>query len=371
MALQFEDIAKYGVVLIPPDSPEYDPLLADIQYRLDNPVAGSRPRLPGMHDRIAPEDRNASAILVNRSSQPIVSMAVVWNGAAYIDYASPSVLLPFDLSDDRIGFQSYWNTILPGSKRYLAEGKTIGDNTDVRPPGPGEIWQGGIIGSVGRVRHTAAPAADVTLRLDGVFFANGNFVGPNKKGLWEMVCADADACTTVARLAREAHNGGLPAREILASIASLTDVPHRPPLPGNAGLWESAWARALKLIAMHIDFLRKTKGDDRTVYSLMDWTEVPVPNLRRLVTLQCQDLAQHGVVLIPPDSPEYDALAADIERRLNNPFRPWTALGMTPVTRIPGGWRDWSAILVNRSSQPIAEVGAVWTGNQGSFFFGG
>jgi hypothetical protein len=76
MALQFEDVAKYGVVLIPPDSPEYDPPLADIQHRLDNPVAGSRPRLPGMNDRIAPEDRNASAILVNRSSQPIVSMAV-------------------------------------------------------------------------------------------------------------------------------------------------------------------------------------------------------------------------------------------------------------------------------------------------------
>ena len=62
-----EDLRPFGVELIPPSAPEYDALLADIRWRVDDPVEGSPPLLERIRGRINDEDRETSSILVNRS----------------------------------------------------------------------------------------------------------------------------------------------------------------------------------------------------------------------------------------------------------------------------------------------------------------
>jgi hypothetical protein len=54
MEFYCEDLPLHGVVLIPPSSPDYDSLLADIQRRIDHPVAGSPPIPESMQARIWP-----------------------------------------------------------------------------------------------------------------------------------------------------------------------------------------------------------------------------------------------------------------------------------------------------------------------------
>ena len=104
-----------------------------------------------MRPKILEEDRETSAILLNRSQHSIAEIQQVWtfeeeSGRTYTSSigggANPSVLLPFGLSEKVLNLYRYWKVILPGSKRYLGRnGEQVGDNSDVRPPAPAE--QGG------------------------------------------------------------------------------------------------------------------------------------------------------------------------------------------------------------------------------------
>jgi hypothetical protein len=298
MEFRCEDLPQHGVVLIPPTSPEYDPLLADIQRRIDQPVAGSPPPLPEpMRPRISPENRDTSAILLNRSPKPIALIQQVWtfedaagrpSGSSSIGSGwNPSVLLPFGLPEKTLALYGYWHVILPGSKRYLnAQGEQAGDNSDVRPPAGDEIWRGGIAGGRGGGgNRRSAPLAKVTLTLDGVFFADGGFAGPNRKFLWEQVVHTATAHAEVATIARQGHHDGAPAGQILAKITDLTGpVSERPPMPvrPHEASPDSYRAASLGRIAWQIDAQRKHLGDDATVILLLSWNDARPPHFHKL-----------------------------------------------------------------------------------------
>jgi hypothetical protein len=296
MEFRCEDLPQHGVVLIPPTSPEYDPLLADIQRRMDQPVAGSPPPLPEpVRPRISPENRDTSAILLNRSPKPIALIQQVWtfedaagrpSGSRSIGSGwNPSVLLPFGLPEKTLALYGYWHVILPGSKRYLtASGTQAGDNSDVRPPVGDEVWSGGITGGGSRGGGRSTPVDKVTLTLDGVFFADGGFAGQNRKFLWEQVVHTAAAHTQVAAIARQGHYDGVPAGKILARIADLTGpVSERPSLPSPRETNPDVYlGNALGRIAWQLDSIRKHSGDDATVIMLLSWNDTRLPHFHKL-----------------------------------------------------------------------------------------
>lgn len=120
-----EDLPQHGLVLVPPSSPEYDPLLAEIQRRLDQPPDGAPPIPEEFRPRISDADRPTSAILLNRSPKTIAAMQAVWRfvtvtGRSYRHsrgmLSAQSLLLPFGRSEDLLKLFGYWHTILPGSK---------------------------------------------------------------------------------------------------------------------------------------------------------------------------------------------------------------------------------------------------------------
>ena len=293
MEFHCEDFPQHGVVLIPSSSPEYDSLLADIQRRFDHPVEGSPPLPEWMRDRIFEQDRETSAILMNRGQHGIAAIQQVWSlqeasGRTYTQSigagANPSVLLPFGLPERTLKLFGYWQVILPKSKRYLsASGNQVGDNSDVRPPGPDEIWAGGVGCGRGGGNRSRGPMKEVTLTLDGVFFDDGGFVGPNRNGLWEQIVLSAEAHLRVAAMAREGLDRGVAAREILAEIESVTGpardgrhVPFRERTPEMYG--ESA----LQRLASQIGVVRRNQGDEHTVSMVMAWAGARVPNFRKL-----------------------------------------------------------------------------------------
>jgi len=298
MEFQCEDLPQYGLSLVPSSSADYDALLSDIQQRLDHPVDGSPP-IPERHrPTIADSDRETSAILINRSKKAIAGLEVVWryDAAAGGSYRHASemlsgqgLLLPFGMSAKSLKLNGYWQVILPGSKRYLGGGKMVGDNTDVRPPGPDEKFQGGGFGGGGGGSSSGrGPVRQVTLVLDGVFFADGEFVGPNREGLWERTVSDAQAHIEVAKIARNGHDNGVPPDQTLAAVAQLTGpAPEHLPLPpgfrGTGASLEEYRQWALQKLAFQIAMSRRfpNYSDEREVYMLMGWTETVLPQFWR------------------------------------------------------------------------------------------
>jgi len=295
-----EDLPQHGLVLVPPSSPDYAPLLADIRQRLDNPADGAPPIPPQYRPRISEEDHPTSAILLNKSAKTIAALQVFWRfeteaGRSYRHshgMLSVQTLLRYGGSAPSFSpIMGYWHTIFPGSKRYLAESGMVGDNTDVRPPAPEEKWRGGImVGGSSGGGPAREPIKQITLVLDGVFFLDGEFVGPNREKLFEQTVADAEAHMSVARIARDAHNNGTTSAQILAEIEKVTGpAPEHPPMMNlafrNPDVTQDDFRRAaLQQIAFQLANRRKfpQAGDDGTVYMVMAWADTVLPNFRKL-----------------------------------------------------------------------------------------
>ena len=269
MTFRCEDLRDFGVVLVPPSSPDYEPLFADIQRRVDRPL----------------EKRETSAILLNDSEKSIAAIDAVWryediagrtfNGAQKT--TGDSLLLPFSIPAQHMKIMVYRTAILPGSRRYLGEQGIAGDNTDVRGPESDEVWKGGCIsGSGGGHCTPALPIKSVTLILDGVFFLDGEFAGPNRWKLSEKVTKEAKSVVDVATIARAGRNRGIATAEILREIKELTGpTPKLPPVSG----------KPMQRRAYQIKLNRRSMGDEGTVDWLASMTDTPLPEFRRRVTL--------------------------------------------------------------------------------------
>jgi hypothetical protein len=169
-------------------------------------------------------------------------------------------------------------------------GELVGDNSDVRPPRPDEVWTGGVIGAGSGGRHSRGPLRKASLTLDGVFFDDGGFAGPDREGLWDRVVLDVEAHAALARMAREE---GTFARKIFAAIETVTgpgsDRPPGPPPPPHAPTPETyrestnrtaAWV--LRRLARRIARVRRTDGDERALHMLTGWAVASPPHFRKL-----------------------------------------------------------------------------------------
>lgn len=295
-----EDLPQHGLVLVPSASPDYAPLLADIQRRLHQPVDGSPPIPEQFRPRISEQDRPTSAILLNQNRKAVAALRVLWRfetitGRSYRHsqgmLSAQTLLLPFGMPENFLRLSRYWGIILPGSKRYLAESGMVGDNTDVRPPAPDERWPsgGGVqSGRAGARMSGGEPVKQITLVLDGVFFLDGEFVGPNREKLFEQTVADAEAHILVARIARDGHNKGVGPPQILADIAKATGpAPERPSMPPGLRspdvTAEEFRQWALQQLAYQFANQRNVPQftDERIVYMIMSWTETVLPHFRK------------------------------------------------------------------------------------------
>ncbi len=290
-----DDLVEYGVVLIPPSRAEYFELLADIEHRLQKRPKGSPPVSDESLSFISEHDTSASAILVNRANIAIASLAYIWSLRGRNDRivtnsslpgTNPSVLLPFGLNDRSKKFDFYWNTIFPGSKRLITcGGPSFGDNSDVRPPAADELSQGGFVTWGG---GRPEPSEPVRLALDGVFFEDGGFAGPNRLGAWEHTVFCAEAHLACAELARKAAS----AREFFLDVQHLTDQPEngRLPPPPPPGAWRNSQLpdpqpirkREFQMVGWQVFRSRQRLGDEATINSIKAWADAPVPKFHKL-----------------------------------------------------------------------------------------
>jgi hypothetical protein len=280
MALLCHDLSAHGIVLIPPHAPEYRDLLDDIEQRRQAPLTGNSTTATG------------SAILLNRAHLSIIAIAYTWSfrnadGRTVFRHVlpgrSPSILLPFGLDHRVRKIRTFWNTVFPGSKRLMtAEGGWYGDNTDVRQPEDGELWPGGFGAGVCSARMSGEPQS---LTLDGVFFEDGGFVGPNRLGAWEHTVDATEARLACAALARETRRQQGSVDLFFDQVRELTGHTGQRPIPlPPSGPPDPEFIRRYEkqIVGYRIHAMRQRVGDERTLLCIDAWNHVPAPGLHRL-----------------------------------------------------------------------------------------
>jgi hypothetical protein len=287
----YKDLADYGVFVIPPGDPKYQALVADIQRQ----HGGSR----FVHDADSFEilrDRRAAVGLLNGADQAIASIACIWHVRLQDDRVvqrrfqpgtNPSVLLPFGLTERSKKFHRYWNCVFPGSKRLINfRGTVMGDNTDVRPPEPDELSEGGTfwLGPGSRPQRGEDPVKFV---LDGVFFEDGSFAGPNELGSWEQTVTAAEMCRELGELARAVETRQSGSSEFFEQVRVLTGQPEAegyppPPPPSLAGRGEILREHERRVAGWRVQNMRQRMADDEVIAQVAGWANIVLPPFRKL-----------------------------------------------------------------------------------------
>jgi hypothetical protein len=225
--VRYEGVPGAVLIFVPPSADGYAALVREIEARSLQTAA----RYPGQAGLDAsetdgwesPDQHDSSLIFMNRSERPVVLMQVFWlfellGGREVVGSCAwagnEALLLPYGQTPSMRTAGAYWWSILPGSKRYIANGSAvIGDNTDVRPPADEEIWRGGfVMGFGGGGVSEPRQAVRLTISITGAYFDNGDFAGTNRSRLFEQISAKAKTrseiaafrhpCTTRSRFAR-------------------------------------------------------------------------------------------------------------------------------------------------------------------------
>lgn len=243
-------------------------------------------------------DGDRCAVLHNRASQAIASIAFIWTFAdshgrvrphSFLPGTGTSVLLPFTLDERQRKIHAYRNTIFPGSKRIIhSDGSKSGDNSDVRPPFEDEIWHGG--GGSVRMYSRTDGLDPLKLELDGVFFADGGFAGPNRLGSWEQVVFPAEVHRECAAMVRRARESGVANAEIFLELQAFPGAedekppPPPPPSPLSSGPLDldPIRRRERHFVGWVIRQMRQNQGDERALAAVEAWAEAPVPNFHKL-----------------------------------------------------------------------------------------
>ncbi len=221
----YRDLAEFGLPLVGPDSATFSALVRDIQNR-PQPF-GSWPA----------GDLDTAAVLLNQSGKAIVILAHIWRyttaeGKTRTSrYSNLGSGMQMDFLSGQAGvIRDLGIFILPGSKRLITEQGMFGNNLDVLPPEA--VRRGGGIG-VGRgaFRKEAneEEIAQIELALDFAVLEDGQCVGPDEWGLFEILTQDvARQRTTAQEIVAALHNGASAGQvfEILRPLAR-----HGPPSP--------------------------------------------------------------------------------------------------------------------------------------------
>ena len=242
------------------------------------------------------------ATLVNLSGKPIAEWAlkceIEWlrqqeggGGKRVTGGVIPSLMLPFGMTKDWQARTTYWNAILPGSKRLVSCNplKLTGDNRDVRQPTLEERWRGSTFSMEGGHREPEPDwqtrARSTKLVLDGVFFADGEFAGPNECQLWEKVIYLAEVYQSVAQTARKLYEAGMEPAALLAEVEKITGKhsPQNGPLHFRGKATAEEFRQDARSSLAGYLSNRLDMEQDEIVSDLVGWADTVLPPYLRVL----------------------------------------------------------------------------------------
>lgn len=170
--------------------------------------------------------------------------------------------------------KAYRSVIFAGSSRLLlSTGDRLGDNTDVRPPDEVEDWKGGWASGRGASMRMM-PLEPRMLSIDGVFFEDGGFAGPNLLGSWEHTVAAAESRLEIARRCADANT----VDDVCA--AEMPSPVH--PRPGDPVPADRIRAFEEGFVRFQISRMRDVAGEEQALRMIATWLTAAVPHFHRL-----------------------------------------------------------------------------------------
>lgn len=176
-------VHDHGLVLIGASDPNFDGLVTSV--------------LRGRRDAMFELFKPFSVVLHNTTDRGVVGYALVWEFTdvsgrrirRHSSYSQPASLLDGRKPRSTQGLLSEGLRIGSHSHRLLTPHSSIGPESSVNPPLSSAERNPALDMEI----RNLSEAKDLEVSLDGAFFEDGTFVGPNRSGFFEIFRADFDA----------------------------------------------------------------------------------------------------------------------------------------------------------------------------------
>lgn len=204
------DLPEDGLVIIGPSHPAFDAEMAALLRGADEALTAQ-----------AMSFRHLYAFLRNDSVQEVVAYKLMWeltDADGRVRKKASSFLAPAKLLGEESPAGGITSGIKPGTSHPVAWDRVFDKMllSDLNSPSGATI-----LSRVGAIfAEQNAAVTGVTVSLDGAFFADGSFVGPDTDHTFEEVSGYVEAKHELARVAAAKKREGKSAREIVEHIKS-------------------------------------------------------------------------------------------------------------------------------------------------------
>jgi hypothetical protein len=220
-----KDLPEYGLTIVTPSDPDFDVLAAE--HIKDMPAEVS--------DNIKP----LSILIRNKSRRAVVAHAIIWD---CVDadgksqrvkkiYANSEALTDGEEYISALPRTNLGKTISPGKERLFS---LVTLPRSARRDGPGgggssshsnsSQVEGDEPSSTEGLAQTGSKwlskCVELIASIDGVFFDDGSFIGPDEAGLFNQIKSQVEAKIELRREIKEKLTRGTPADEIFKDLAS-------------------------------------------------------------------------------------------------------------------------------------------------------
>jgi hypothetical protein len=252
-------LPSYGLMVVAFSDPPFKEMMA--QFFGDDP--------PGVIKIAAP----TSVFVKNENDKALVAYKLVYEsippgGLGGLQDFSPTLMDALkDFPASRLA-EDPAISVLPGAARLTSPLFGFIGVTKGQVPGPfseeEEKAQRKLITE--GVKHTLRGASKMTVSLDGAFFEDGSFVGPDSTGFFEATKAQVDARHDLAELlvarARELKQNNKSIEELFTELESLS-AQAVPPLPLKAAIDYYNYEK--REAAQELLRMRRVVGSSRTI----------------------------------------------------------------------------------------------------------
>lgn len=287
-----KDLPSYGLIIIKPSDREFDE------------------KSTGLLKHLAVDDREMAkpftAIFKNTSDRAIVAHAIIWecedvNGGkqSYNKiYANSEAFTDKDEYLEALRRTNLDQTIQPNSERLISISPLMNQGGGGITSRQKSLSRGANMEGADALRtdkktestqkfnsELVNNCANVTIVIDGAFFDDGTFVGPNKLKLFEQVQTQVEAKRAVRNSIADKLLSGKSKQEIFRELED--EVNSNPANPAASALTtkttpEKQYEYFRKLYAKMFLGLRKVQGEDKVLASVLEAKNKSHPQLHKV-----------------------------------------------------------------------------------------
>lgn len=287
VSINVKDLPEYGLHIIGPSDPSFDSMLA--KATKDEPAS--------VVELIKP----FTFFLSNTGSKHVIAYKFRWectkpDGAVIYKDSSTSSAWIFtdDVGDLNKALNKSQDIIKPNSTWLFSLGLAPRqlDNSPSRPEQSG-VWATisnrtdsqenmGVPDqnqALKLLHNELAAYTSITIVLDGVFFADGSFAGPDATGFFDAVKSEVDAKLDILNGFQEGIRKGKPSDEIFKEITDISDEPDVDLGPDSTASDYYRFHR--KIFAQELLSQQQSSGSEQTIKHALKRLEKPWVKLRK------------------------------------------------------------------------------------------